>query len=62
MPSEATAEDRSPTGCGVSDCGDSPPREPITRFPKVVATISDSITLTRMVLQRINGSSSSVAE
>jgi hypothetical protein len=29
--------------------------EPITRSPKVVATISDSITLARMVLRRING-------
>jgi len=28
--------------------------EPITRSPKVLATISDSITLARMVLQRIN--------
>jgi hypothetical protein len=30
--------------------------EPINQSPKVVATIADSITLARMVLQRINGS------
>ena len=29
--------------------------EPITHSPKVVAAISDSLALARMVLQRING-------
>ena len=59
MPSEATAEDRQRGALLIAASLIAAIRlrgEPITNSPKVVSTISDSITLARMVLQRINGS------
>ena len=59
MPSEATAEDRQRGAMLIAASLIAAIRlrgEPITHSPKVLATISDSITLARMVLQRINGS------
>jgi len=59
MPGEATAEDRQRGALLIAASLIAAIRlrgEPITNSPKVVSTISDSITLARMVLQRINGS------
>jgi hypothetical protein len=59
MPSEATTEDRQRGALLIAASLIAAIRlrgEPITHSPKVLATISDSITLARMVLQRINGS------
>ena len=59
MPNEATAEDRQRGALLIAASLIAAIRlrgEPITNSPKVVSTISDSITLARMVLQRINGS------
>ena len=59
MPSEATPEDRQRGALLIAASLIAAIRlrgEPITNSPKVVSTISDSITLARMVLQRINGS------
>lgn len=58
MPSEATAEDRQRGALLIAASLIAAIRlrnEPITQSPKVVSTISDSLTLARMVLQRING-------
>ena len=58
MPSEATAEDRQRGALLIAASLIAAIRlrgEPITSSPKVVSTISDSLTLARMVLQRING-------
>ena len=59
MASEATTEDRQRGALLIAASLIAAIRlrgEPITNSPKVVSTISDSITLARMVLQRINGS------
>jgi len=59
MSSEATAEDRQRGALLIAASLIAAIRlrgEPITHSPKVLATISDSITLARMVLHRINGS------
>jgi len=58
MPSEATAEDRQRGALLIAASLVAAIRlrgEPITQSPKVVATISDSVKLARVVLQRING-------
>ncbi len=57
MPTESPAEDRQRGALLIAACliaaillrG-----EPITHSPKVVSAISESLTLARMVLQRIN--------
>ena len=58
MPSEATAEDRQRGALLIAASLIAAIRlrgEPTTHSPKVVSIISDSLTLARMVLQRING-------
>ena len=58
MATEATAEDRQRGALLIAASLVAAIRlrgEPITRSPKVVATISDSIRLARMVLERIAG-------
>jgi len=58
MPSEATAEDRQRGALLIAASLIAAIRlrgEPITSSPKVVAIISDSVKLARMVLQRIIG-------
>jgi len=58
MPTDSTAEDRQRGAQLIAASLIAAIRlrnEPITHSPKVAATISDSITLARMVLQRING-------
>ena len=58
MASETTAEDRQRGALLIAASLIAVIRlrgEPITSSPKVVATISDSIKLARLVLQRING-------
>jgi hypothetical protein len=58
MPSEATAEERQRGALLIAASLIAAIRlrgEPITHSPKVVSTISGSLKLARMVLQRING-------
>ncbi len=57
MSGEATAEDRQRGALLIAASLIAAIRlrgEPITHSPKVVSVISDSLTLVRMVLQRIN--------
>jgi hypothetical protein len=57
MPNEATADDRQRGALLIAASLIAAIRlrgEPITHSPKVVSTISESLSLARMVLQRIN--------